>query len=318
MNVNVGNVGVKGFYLAQVKDAITHEVKHEIEFQPNLITNTGLNMLGGQFVDSENVLADCFVSTDTTEPLITDGSLSSTLAWQSSKISASHGNSVTAPFYIFERCTWRFEQGQVVGNVSKFAVGVVTNTSTRAHRAFSIVRIKDSGGNPTTLPVTALDYLEVTYELRSYLNVSDVVLPNVVLDGVSHTIVARPSGLGTNKNKWRPRLPFYNGIAWPNGFPIRVYNGAAGTHLQDPSGDIAYLNNSEAQYTHLMPYVADSYQRTIRVLTSLTNGNVPGGARCLLLSFSNCDFKLEFDPPVNKTATKYWDMYLTFGWGRQP
>lgn len=72
--------------------------------------------------------------------------------------------------YRWARCSCEFEEGSVVGNLTE--VGLASNSgtaiidSTKRSRVDFKSLIKDSSGNPVSIPITAMDRIIVSYELR--------------------------------------------------------------------------------------------------------------------------------------------------------
>src|SRR5699024_10490997 len=75
----------------------------------------------------------------------------------------------------------QFGKGDAAGNLSKVAIG---KSSTDM---FAIALIKDGSGNPTTITVTSIEFLTVTYQWRVYYDLTWSQDNTFTVDGVSTT-----------------------------------------------------------------------------------------------------------------------------------
>lgn len=146
-------------------------VKRSIDGPKNLITDAGLLRMpqAGTGLPSQNPFAILKVSTDSTEPLVTDVSLAGYLTSTGGSSAAAQVRNLVEG-YVSRTYTWAFPVGAVVGNISKLATGWESG----ANSNFSIALIKDAGGNPTTITMLADEQLRVSWELRHYWPTEDV------------------------------------------------------------------------------------------------------------------------------------------------
>ena len=196
MQVNVESK-VAGYYKKlEVLDK-DGNVKREYPGFPNLILNSGLEMLGrengyGYQYESFN---SCFVGASQTEPAVTDTMLGSHVA----STTTINGSSVTRNIeegYAESTFVYQFAEGAVLGNISELGIGV-SNTS---GNVFSRTLIKDIYGNPTTITLLSDEILRVTWSLRTYWQAEDTsgVVVNTGNKGGSYSWTMRPMGV----NKW--------------------------------------------------------------------------------------------------------------------
>src|SRR5690625_1044296 len=145
---------------------------------PNLITDNGLEML-----KSSDFLSKIMVSSDSTAPAKTDTALAGLVA-TSGSTSVSEGPHDFSPVdypWCSANVSVQFGKGDAAGNLSKVAIG---KSSTDM---FAVALIKDGAGNPTTITVTAIEFLTVTYQWRVYYDLTWTQDNTFTVDGVSTT-----------------------------------------------------------------------------------------------------------------------------------
>lgn len=173
------------------------------EFE-NLITNNGLDLIGKRASCSYMV-----VSSDNTEPKITDNTIN--VLGVSNVSGTGSGNFTknveTTPYWVGFQKVIRFNAGVGTGNIAKVAVSN-NNTGTDL---FSIALVKDGNGNPTTVTKLADEILDVTYELRTYLNHNDVIT-TMTISGTTHTVTNRLMNLNGWYGMWVNEIVFFIGL----------------------------------------------------------------------------------------------------------
>lgn len=148
----------------------------------NLILDAGLVELGYR-----QCATVCSVGTGNSEPVVTQTALDSLLASTSTVNSQVPNIASTPPYYGFNRKTFRFPLGGVVGTIAEVGVGWGTGLLSRS-------LIKDSNGAPTTITLLPDEVLDVTYELRLYAPTVDRV-ESLVINGTTHTVTTRAIGV---------------------------------------------------------------------------------------------------------------------------
>lgn len=265
---------------------------------PNLITNNGLDLLGGNYA-----VRYMSVGSGNTVPQETDTSLSSHIA----TVGHSGNSGVPGPVgadYVSGIWTYVFPQGSAEGIIAELGAGA-SNGNTNL---FSRALVRDPGGNPTTIVIEDIDILTVTYQVRCYLSQSDVV---ATVDGYN-TITRTANGfyasrLAGSSTGWLAGAgPFFGSN------PFSVTNGDIGPWTGSPSGSLSYGTGSMVSYvpgTHYVDLVGN---------LSITQGNVSGGIRSAVFGAPNApqQHQIQFDPPIPKDNTKTLTVRSRMSWGR--
>ena len=269
----------------------------------NLITNGGLDMLAApnssQFVQ---------LGTSNTTPQFTDTALGNRIAGvQRNNIAAGPSGAG----YVSCVQTYVFAQGAVVGIIAEIGTSQASATSALFSRAL----ILDGSGNPTTLNITAIDVLTVTYQVRLYPSQADVVstigsytTTTRVVDGLNSQRALNWIGLiGTN-----------SGGAFGN----TTHNGPlAGWSDPQPNNASGISSSGGSAAT----YVAGNHYRDISVSFSVSQGNAGGGGItviCIAWDATGGNARLpwkhqiHFSPPIAKDNTKTLDVVSRLSWGR--
>lgn len=264
---------------------------------PNLITDNGMNRMGM----SSDYIKNCMVGSGSAAPANTDTSLQSLVASTQTVQYDTNGNNAS-PRYGWRRKTFRFGTGVAAGNLSEVGVGYTTTA------VFSRALILDGGGNPTTITVLADEVLDVTYELRFYINESDVAF-NVNISGVTYACVVRPAeineGIGTqvgdvvsvnNSNR-------ANGIC---AYETQTLGAVSG----GPAGTKYIVDYSNSAYT------AGTFYRTTVATAGLNDGNTPTGIGSMTINNTFCDWQVSFTPKIPKDSTKVLTLNIRSSWAR--
>lgn len=290
------SVGLKGHFTLSVKRPDRTDV---YEFD-NLITNAGLNSIGDATYSTAQNIAFCLVGSGSTAPANTDSALQSFIAGRGV---ASTSNSVLSDHGAYIS-TFVFAQGAVVGNLAE--VGIASKADNTG-MLFSRALVLDGGGSPTTITVTSIDILTVTYELDLYWPTSDTTV--TLTDGAtSYTVTCRAAD-STNAFYWASGI--YNIGSGGNNvwYNVTAYTGSLGSITGKPATGIGSL----VSYTR-GSYTPGSYMRTDTVLIDINtwNGNLtafewtsPVGA-----------YQFGFSPAIAKDNTKTLSLARTITWAR--
>lgn len=266
----------------------------------NLITNSGLDMLfTSGFADV------CRVGSGTTEPSITDTALASQVAWANGTVAAGPaGDGYSSAVW-----TYVFAQGVAAGNLSE-----VGTSPASSGNLFSRARILDVDGNPTTITVTSIDILTVTYELRLYRATGDVT-DTMTIGGASYTVVSRPSRVqDSNALRWAQNGPLHSGfdgaIAYSSSASLGPITGSpTGTNIGKGGGS----RNS---------YVAGTHYREATATFTPSQGNAAGGIKVVETSANvgvthqPAGVQVSFTPALPKDNTKSLQLTFRVSWGR--
>lgn len=327
MNIDIPmQVRLRGRYRIQVRKGCSGQVHTDTGWFDNLITNQGMDEFGKASFNynvpgpSTCVGSRCGVGTGTATPAFTDTVLSAPLAItpdpatatgiSSDQFSQSYVSST--PNYISSVYTYIFPLGSVVGNISEVGVGGVTAYTDTTPQLFSHALIVDGGGTPTTISVTSADQLEVTFELRHYLDLTDTAY--------SITI----SGTAYSGNIRRANSTFTAGysivcqvdkkiVGNPSSVQLTLYNGSIGAVTTLPSGSATTPIAGTAG-----TYSAGTYFNSFSYYYGTSAGNLSGGITAMSISCNMGVWQLSVSPPLLKDNTKTMTLSFNISWARYP
>ncbi len=263
----------------------------------NLVVNAGLDRMG----TASDYLSTCMVGSGSAAPDVGDTQLQARIASSTSTQSDNNGM-VVSPRYGWRRKTFRFAAGVAAGNLSEVGVGWSTVS------VFSRALILDGSGNPTTITVLADEVLDVTYELRAYVNESDVSF-NVVISGVTYACVLRPANISGSQGVQIGDVVTINGSNRANG--VRTTESSTlGSVTSMPSGPIMQM-----EYTN-EAYVNGSYYRNHVLSAALNDSNFSTGIGAITISNTFSDFQISFTPKIPKDSTKVLTLQARSTWAR--
>lgn len=277
----------------------------------NLITNAGLDFIG---VDTAYAATRyCRVSSNAHDPLITDNSLIGQVGTASDLGSFVLSNSGGTPewFQQMER-VYTFPTGAVVGNISKLAVFSAASGGTM----FSVALIKDSGGNPTTISLTAEDQLFITWVLRKYVSTTPMT-GNVTIDFKgTPTVVAYeilPANLNQSGNDYY--LSAYSSAGNVAKGAFYYETQTLGPVTGRPAGSALKADGV------LSDYVSGNFYRDITYKALTSECNFPTGigsmAYCCLYSFATITaYQISFNPKLPKDSDSTLELPFRLSWGR--
>lgn len=269
---------------------------------PNLITDAGLDIIG----TSGAWLSYCRVGTGNTTPNVADTALAGHLAATNNSIINSGTAQSIEPYYGARTKTFRFAEGAAAGNLQEVGIGTAATGSTLFSRAL----ILDSGGSPTTVTVLSDESLDVTYQLRLYPPLSDVV-DTINISGTDYDFTKR-AALVTTASAW------YCGISgdFGGGFPggVVVYSGTMGAITGSPSGTTSNGSTTNASYG------ATNLYRDFSTVWGLTAANF-GGIQSALATMGPASsafgaVQVEFDPVIPKTSSQILTLVFRHSWAR--
>lgn len=281
----------------------------------NLITNSGLDSIGNSALANQPYVpsaaagnfALCGVGTGNTAPAFTDVGLTAPLAYQnltaaSGTLTSTHGGNIG---------TFTFAQGAVVGNIAEVGVGAENTTHNGFTQMFSHALILDSNHNPTTIPVTSIDQLTVTYECDVYWPTADTVVHITDSNtGVQYTVTCRAAET-TSGNWWgNTGINAFSGSnnLW---YTTYAYTGALGPITGDPTlpvSDPGFINYSQGAY------VSGSYSRTDTVVATPTQWN--DALTCFEWTNALGAFQFGFTPTITKNNTQTLTLKRLISWAR--
>lgn len=228
-------IKVRGFFKLIATDANGKE-RLLADWFPNLITNGGLDQLGG----AATWLTGCSVGSGNTAPADTDTQLSSIVASSSNIIGTASSVLAVSPYYGSRINTYFFAAGAATGVLAELGLGLSPTA------LFSRALILNSMGAPTTVTVAGGESLTVFYEFRNYPPLTDTT-GTVVIGGLSYNYIARAANVGGSN--WAPsKLGDIGGGALTTAFAgaiAAITGGPTGTNQAEDSGaDVAYTPGS--------------------------------------------------------------------------
>lgn len=301
-------IGLAGKFFLTLTNTKTGEVR---EFSSNnLILDSGLNKYGSD-TGQWSFCNSCMVGSATDEPVATQTTMSGLMAVSTTVQSSGSvaTNTTTMPYWSKQQRTFRFNTGVGTGNISQLAVGWGGSPSNGTYQGlFSLVRIKDSNGNPITITKLEDEVLDVRYELQMILPQNDTT-GTVTIGDQTYNYISRPS----TASSWNPAYPIRDGVASSIG---QVWSGDIGTQLSNPAG-----SSANAESTYLNPTVAGSFVCTGTSISGLNYGNLSGGVQSLRLNFYGHTWQIQFNNTVDgskipKDATKTMRLNFTLSFGR--
>jgi hypothetical protein len=285
------------FTLEAVKMVDGKEIRRKlVDRFPNLITDIGLNRMG----TNADYLGRCYVGSSSAVPVVTDTAMGNLIAWTATISTSSTGIHSTSPYYAWVIKTYRFAEGVAAGNLSEVGIGYLDGTY---NRTFSRALIVDALGDPTTITVLSDETLDVTYECRLYPKETDdtgsVTLTGNI--GGTYDWIFRPARINTANNF--PQFMSYIDFA-------SAFDGNIGAITSYPAGNVLTLSSAAKTY------VAYSNEIGYTISASLTQGNLTGGIRSILLRAGPQQLQVQFNPKIPKTATDILTLNFVHRWGR--
>lgn len=301
------DLGLAGKYRIEVRNSITDEVK-VLDWFDNIITNQGLDVIGNPQL--YHMIGYCRVGSGTTAPSVNDVGVETPLGDYTHNPNADQNGVVETPIpYGWTRRTFSWSPGQIVGTVTEVAVGWRSDNGNAFSRALLKV-----GGVPTSIVVTELDFLTITYELRHYPKLLDIP-SSVVINGTAHNLVSRPALI--NYPQW-----------WSQGFGVQglvTYLNYIMLNLYTEVGLTAYTDDQSVGLVHQITpvsaelYVPGSYEIIFNFVLGVNVGNSEEGISKMLLGATYTGFgavQIGITPPITKTINDQLTLALKLSWGR--
>ena len=322
MNIMLPAVRLGGRFRAVVsKDAECKQVAEDTGFFDNLITNTGMNRVGGVTTNTNSVIAAfrdlCgrfVVGSGSAEPQFTDTALQNPVAFASANpdLDSQSSNYDRGWYEITVR--HQFGQGQAAGNLSEIGIQAGSASGPLWSRAL----ILDGQGNPTTITVLTEDFLTCYYTLRIMIPKEDAVF-NIDVDydedGIVPTdVTGRP--MGANSSSMQSGWGLQTASTGPDaafGANLRFYTGglAAPTATQPLGSAIGSQTNTFS----IVSYVTDSFERYVTRTNGLNEHNSQELRTARLDALMGC-WQIEFDPPLQKNNTQTMQVTFGYSWAR--
>lgn len=287
---------VQAIFQFTVRDSEGNIKRESAEF-PNIVLDQGLELLG-----TSDVMAFCHVGSGVTPPTKDNTALEVFVAESSTSTSYTEGFHPTEG-YCWGRRVFRFEQGVATGNISEVGVGGRDTLSQKV--LFNRALVKDSQGFFATVTVMEDETLDVTVELRSYLNMKSQEY-QVSMSGVPYSL--RTEALLVDS----PHNNYFSGAVSQD--PPSGYSGGISSKTTYPEGYIASFSGSSASYS-TREYVPGSKQKVLDMYWGLNAGN-SAPLKTVVVPTNIGVYQTQFDPPINKTADHILKLTFTVSWSR--
>ena len=271
----------------------------------NLILNSGLDALGASNVDVRYGVVGSGTSTPIASQTQLDAQFGSygTVQTAYGLASVSSGS----PSYVRTLTrAYQWAQGGVVGTLSEIGIGPASN----GLGLFSRALILDSLGSPTTLSLISTDQLIAYYAISITPNIGDTT-GSVVISGTTYTYTLRLA----NAASFASFSNLLLGYQFSQIQPPTTYGSDAtlGSITGQPTASSSSTLSSQSQGT----YATGSYHADGTVTMSISQGNVTGGIKAMLLPYgagSTMNYQVLFSSPIPKTALNTLSLTFRFAW----
>lgn len=277
---------------------------------PNLITDTGLDLLGA---DVDN-LVYCRLGTGNTTPAFTDTQLGAQVGYTSTSGAAEVTGVSVDGTYLYRRITRRFAAGSVSGvNLAEVGMSYTTSGATLFSRAL----LSDPGGSPTTITLDPVEVLDVVYELRLYFPAQDQTT-TAVIDGVTTTITFRYM----EDSSWHAEGAKQIGRNMVQNITTNRGVAAYSALLPTSQGNLTYDGSPVPVTTTYQG--TGSFTTNVKFSFGLAQGNVSGGIGAVVyeryyppngMSGPLC-WQIGFSPSLNKDSSRTAEVTYSITWGR--
>jgi hypothetical protein len=313
-------IGIQGFFKLEAVNKFSGKRRILADWFPNQILDTGRNVMSELAAARHNgwagVSSSAQVGTDGTVPVAGDSQLIAWIDGTSDVQSSVFGAQPSAPYYGWNRTTYRFPAGPIGNqNLQEAAVGWGEGPGADIITRALIV---DGVGTPTPAVPLADELLDLWYELRYYPPLGDT-LGTVTLNGVGYDTITRAALVTT----WGDRIGESMGT-WNGGAPINwgAYSGDIGATIDlGPSGTLT-PNDNEGQFN--LAYNNNSYEIDMQCNAGPTGWNVGTGIRSILITCNGCKFQTQFnadgtggssvDDPIPKDINFTMQLTWRLGW----
>lgn len=314
MNLNM-QAQFGGLFKFEVRKMGTDELVRETDWFHNLVLDQGLDGMA-----TKNWFYGCAVGTDGTAPDAKQTALGNQVASvQGTKQWWRNVYNKDGTLYLWQRRSFRFEAG-TLKNVTLAEVGIVMldeSVSVSKRPIWNRALITDSDGKPTTITVLEDEYLDVTCEVRCYLNTEDefcsfnlVDKNDKIIDTIQATI--RPVNMDSSA------------VAEGMSSPLRSWCTSRVTLYSTPIGNInkgpatGNYSSSTAQSTNGLNYINGSHKTTSKAVWGLDSAN-DIDFKSVTTSTPGINYpawQIGFSKPIRKTSTQTLTIQLSLSWDR--
>ena len=312
MSINV-SLGMRGYFKMVAVNSITGKERLLADWFPNKVLTAGRNEIAqrSQWASDGSF---CQIGTGSTPPLTTDTALEGQVSpGGSTTTEQAHTNGAQAsePYYGWDRFTYRFAVFGTEYNVSEVGVGWASTAA-----LFTRSLIVDANGVRVTPTVKDDEFLDVTYELRYYPPLHDV-LDTIVLDSITYDVIIRASEVN-DPTYWSDSIGEQIDVALGTPSPFDAYDGDIGTIIQSPSGGSDAIDGTPVA----LAYGNNDLYLDVQASCGI-NGWLPAGGdiRCVVCSMKGGRYQIQFDSQsvpgsgVPKTVLQTMSLTFRLAWG---
>lgn len=309
MNINM-NVGVGGLFKFEVYKAKNDELVKETDWFHNLVLDQGLDLMA-----TENWFYGCVLGTDGTAPDVGQTKLGNQVASARNRDGFSHGiYNKDGICYLWQRRRWRFK----AGTFNNTTLAEVAITSSNTQKCWNRALITDANGKPTTITLLKDEYLDVTCEVRCYLNLEDVTGSFDVIDkngNILKTIetITRPVCLNQNVSYYLDEK--LSSWVCANNYPAILTEQKIGPVNSSFNSGFTY-QSANYNTKKILPYVAGSQKSTTEIVFELDQGNKGKWITLFTSSQYYPSWQIGFSEAIQKTNTQVMTIRVTISWGR--
>lgn len=288
------NTQVQGVFKLSKGNLNTNEEQHLTTFN-NLILDNGLNLVFSDYIYW--IVGYCSIGVGTAEPAVTDTSLTNHRFTTGGSI-LSAGN--VSGIYRWATFTYRFNPN-VAGTYTEIGIGRASNN------LFSKSLIKDSNGNPIAITLLSDEYLDVTYELRFYINTTESTITNFNLGKSVHTLNTKAAYINSTEHANTIS------IAWLGLNNFLLLSGPV--NASNTGGPSGYSSASSS--ITAFSYVSNSFERSYRAVFDLNNQVNNWPIKSAFINFGLFGlFQTEFIPDIIKTSSEILTLDFKISVGR--
>ena len=285
---------VQAHFSFEVKKA-DGSTKEATGWFPNVVLDQGIELIG-----TSSILDKCVVGSGVTQPQSSDTNLEVFIAETGESpedkreptwgINKEEG-------YCWTRKIFRFGQGKATGNISE--VGLKAGNT-----LFNRALVKDSQGFYATVSVMEDETLDVTVEIRTYLDLTSKEY-TVEMSGVNYSMRTEALFAKFGEAYFKTSVKIENCYACSGGITSREV---------PPAGNIAGFKGQGATETQ-REYVPGSKEKIVDLYWGLNVGN-RAPLRSVVVPSNIGTYQIEFSPVIPKTSDHVLKLTFAVSWDR--
>ena len=313
---SVSSAGMEGWFTLEAvrrSGLVTRQVSFKARSVGpfhNMLTDIGLDRISTQ--NAVNHRGYLSVGVGTPPPQFSDQELENRLATVSRDGNGNHISPSAPDYYFTHRIAYEFDIGEL-GNNNLTEIGVGGGST--GDLLMSRELIRDSGGSPVAFPIQSDEQLRATYEIRCYVDTSDVHA-TVMVGATQHDTITRPSGITTTSFQFGA----FSGFGVQATFAVDGNSNSAAysgdlVSMTDtaPSGSLGGTGGGGLTQ---FGYVPGSYQRDFRATFPTTAAN--GDIRTVVHnSIKGMRVQVQYDPPITKNNDEIVRLDHRVSWARR-